>query len=686
MIVQYLFGVDKTFKSFFLFWEALLGCCIALFAGWTVLCWAVVILDNGTFSQLVDYAYLSFIPVLVYILLWNRADHVKKVAFVKVRKPEGLKLHSKIIFYIFLLGLLCSYLIFGYVTYWISSIFFLGVCLVVSSSNNNLSSLGEKKFRSDFFAVLMFLIFILLAFLSGSLIHWPESDDGFFVNMAVTALGSPADELLRYDGMTDIRSVPIFPVYKIHSFQLLWGYIAHTFHVEPVFVSHVIFPPVMSGLMAITVARLLQILSPENWHWGCLGIFIFWLVVRDSGEGYSNFALFRPTQGKSFVLTAMVYLTIVNTIEFVTKPKPLSYVLLVFTSIAAVGISSTAIFLLPLVAGLTLLALFLSRQCGFRLSLIALSSFIFITPIAYYCWFVMQDVLPVLNSWGLRSREITFFYGYEKVFGRGGHEIFMLFIVFAWIPLFKNSAIKLFLLMYILLCFLLIFNPYLFDFWVAYVTSPVVFFRLFFLLPVPIFFAIFISSIMCFSGEARKRMLLFLGGGSLILQLIYPTSFLFSNTQYSTQLKGGVSLNVPKPVVAIHEKLKKNLDQGDVVLATKSVSIWLPIFKGHVRPLVAKSEYLITIRDIIGGDEFLMRQSLYNYISGVSRTGESALLLRASFEKYKIKSVIIGIDNKWRDEIISVCQLSGFTLIKLDGYDVLVLSSSYPKAMNRELI
>jgi hypothetical protein len=189
----------------------------------------------------------------------------------------------------------------------------------------------------------------------------PRADDTFYLNMAVSVVDHPEQALLAFKNLhgpaSDTLAVQrMFPPYRVHSFELLGGVLSYLTGVEAVRVVHFGLATLLCWFTPFAVARLLRLLAPRAWLLGVVVVIAFYMIEGTASRGYANHALVRMFNGKSAMLTLAMPLLIAAGLRYAARPSPLRFALLAAAQIAAVGLSSTALWWAPVVATLSVAA------------------------------------------------------------------------------------------------------------------------------------------------------------------------------------------------------------------------------------------------------------------------------------------------------------------------------------------
>ena len=187
----------------------------------------------------------------------------------------------------------------------------------------------------------------------------PDADDVYYVNRAqwVADHGTlPTRDTLFSDQVYVALEHP-----QVTSYEGLAGAVAHVLHRPAGDIVYYVVPPLATFLATLALWRLLR-----AWRVRlplvALGIALLFLVMGGADHtSFGNFFLGRMFQGKVLFVAAVVPLLFALLTEWSRRPTRPGLALLVLTGVAAVGLTSTAVLLVPLIAVAGLLPLALRR-------------------------------------------------------------------------------------------------------------------------------------------------------------------------------------------------------------------------------------------------------------------------------------------------------------------------------------
>ena len=178
---------------------------------------------------------------------------------------------------------------------------------------------------------------------------WPNPDDLYYVNLSqwVADHGTfPLRDTIFSDLVFPMSSWP-----PIASYDALGGTIARLCGVHAATVVYIGVPPLATFLSVLAMWRLLRAWRVPHVAVALSVALIF--LLFDGGSGYAapgNLFLIRIWQGKVILLCLMVPLLLVYALRYVERPTRSHLWWLFAGGVAAVGLTTTAMFLVPLIA------------------------------------------------------------------------------------------------------------------------------------------------------------------------------------------------------------------------------------------------------------------------------------------------------------------------------------------------
>jgi len=221
---------------------------------------------------------------------------------------------------------------------------------------------------------------------------------------------------------------------------------------------------------------------------GAFFICLSLLLMGEQHRSFGKFAFNRIFHGKTVLLAVGIPLFVAFTVDFFRSPSVRRWLYLFITSVAMVGCSNSAAVLIPLLASVLFIACFVSYVPNISSGL--LRGFYYLCTLFYPALYAGSILLLSLDQVGKdsivhRGFPITFL-GHFKLVLYG--PTVGLFLVFGTILaiVFAQTRHRRFLITWIVLLIVCYLNPLVSPILIKYVTSPNIYWRLFYLYPFPL--------------------------------------------------------------------------------------------------------------------------------------------------------------------------------------------------------
>lgn len=188
-----------------------------------------------------------------------------------------------------------------------------------------------------------------LAFLS-TLMNRPDADDITFFHRAAAQLSHLGAPILTHDTTSDVANLP-GPVtgYLLTSYEFLCALLARAFGLNPLSMYQNGGAAVASALVAPVYYLLFRRLGlrPLSAVAGVAGVIAFLLLDGNDHHSMGNFAFVRLWQGKAILLTVLTPYMLTAVINQLDAPSRRNWVRLLYAGIAATGLSTIGSFFGP---------------------------------------------------------------------------------------------------------------------------------------------------------------------------------------------------------------------------------------------------------------------------------------------------------------------------------------------------
>ena len=177
----------------------------------------------------------------------------------------------------------------------------------------------------------------------------PNPDDLYYLNLSQWVAGHgtfPLRDTIFADLVYPMSNWP-----PVASYDALVGVVAHVLGLRAASVEYLAVPPLATALSVLALWRLLRCWRARHVAWVLSAALVFLLL--DGGASYGtpgNLFLTRLWQGKTILLCLMVPLLLVAAARHVERPGRRGTLWLVAVGAASVALSTSALFLVPVVA------------------------------------------------------------------------------------------------------------------------------------------------------------------------------------------------------------------------------------------------------------------------------------------------------------------------------------------------
>ena len=188
----------------------------------------------------------------------------------------------------------------------------------------------------------------------------PDADDFDFLHRAVVQLGDLGSPILRTDTAHNVSALPpISTTHLLTSFELFLALSAHYASLDPVAVSQNCPAAVAAVLLPFVYFSLFRELrlSRRLSLTATVATIIFLLLDRAQHRSFGNFSLLRLWQGKVLLISVLLPYLILIQLRSQRRNRRETAYLALLVGICAVGLSGSALFLIPLESATALVAL-----------------------------------------------------------------------------------------------------------------------------------------------------------------------------------------------------------------------------------------------------------------------------------------------------------------------------------------
>ncbi len=339
----------------------------------------------------------------------------------------------------------------------------------------------------------------------------PNQDDIVYFHRALTQLSHLSDPILTRQTSVDVDAAAFSPVHLATSHEMLMAFLAHFLGGDPLYFYQIVGHVVAAFSMPFVFYFCARCFNVNRWTaaLGAACVLLFLLIDSPGQASFGNTAFARMWQGKAMVWVLFPPVALSLTYRFMTTGDRRNIVWLTLLGISGVGLSNSALYLIPATVGCSALAA-LGIQLAEQKEMTAFwthfrRSTALAIPLAYPVSILLLlklNVIPQpIDKHGFGPAVIPWIEGIRYVVGRP-QELFRDIIVLLVFPLMIIRGKRgRFLFFYICAIFALCLNPLLAHFWMKDITAAC-YFRLVYLMPLPFLFTFLPQAIRRGSDES----------------------------------------------------------------------------------------------------------------------------------------------------------------------------------------
>lgn len=425
--------------------------------------------------------------------------------------------------------------------------FFCALAVVVSITVCSRPKLGKlfgqvrKQYPKTTAALLLCsLSFGLLALTAYS----PDLDDAIYVPNVVYYLENPAEPMDFRNHFVDSGEEPFFsPHLGSLPFEYSIGAFSHLLGI-PFLAGYYLLAPLFWGCMIPLVWYYLISrfsFSSSSAIWGtfilCLGL----TLLGEQHRSFGNFSFNRIFQGKAVMFSIGLPLFTALTIDFFKDSNFRNWFAIFVISIAMVGFSTSSAVLVPMLSFLVGTASCLSYVATVKTRLLRLTQYFcsLLYPVVYAMGVLFISSRYLSPDEKTLQVQLSFYKNTVKVLG-GTMVLCSLAIGTALALIFLRKNDRNMLIIWSVLLFVCFLNPLVMPLIAKYVTTPIIYWRIFYLMPFPLVLGISAAGLASLlKGRSAKMMNFLMASIALVLLLAHlppSSSSVFRHGPRPTQL------------------------------------------------------------------------------------------------------------------------------------------------------
>jgi len=650
------------------------------------------------YSQILKIAKISTELFILLFGIWTIASNLA-VVFQIPFKYLGL---------IFILLFITSIIILifsGFFNEWTSK----------GCDNINTKNYSAQNLRLQLVVFIAIVIMLLIVVLYT---NKPCVDDAHYLRTSVDMVDHPDKSLLRDDALGLFENAPLFIcVYKSHAIESICAQISTLTGLPVIYIFHYLLPIIGIFISVMVYLLLFRRLLPEKALIATIVSFVLMYLV--SLQTFSINVFTKIHEGKGVLLASILPFIILYGLKSSVEYKARNWLLLGLGQVCAIGLNSTALWLAPVVAYLSVLAGSIGsskKQIAYNLGYSILSS---VYVLVFGLFIIINFYMPPFYITRYMDALALLQLSFNQLFHNGIIFYCSLFIVlFSWL-FAPNKITKAITIIFPVFLILLFFNPLFIDLIANNIVSERVYWRVAWIIPLQIFLGIIGVSFL----YHHKKLWLKYVKLALVISLVIAFAFNLPDNNKFTSFQNIFEVGAPTLKVSEEyyttKKIKKLLSENDILLSPEDISIWISTMHRHPQTLIYRimihkrimEDYLDTLEQkkpedlqkfrkwaswYLNSDySYPISSSLSNKIRKLqTETGIEDLEIFLDYEfklamkfyisgrvsgtnidehfaeglnHYKVTAVCMPVGLKWRNEVIEALDKIGFK--KIDTID-----------------
>lgn len=491
----------------------------------------------------------------------------------------------------------------------------------------------------------------------------PDMDDAFYLSVPATLLRFPQQPVLLHDTIYRFSDLPIqLPVYRVHSYEVWIGALARTLNTSPAVIAYLVLPPVFAALSVISWFQLLRLLVPERPGLALACLFLCVLMLGEAHHSYGNFAFVRMFQGKAILATFVIPCVVFFALEYSRTETTFSWIGLFCAQIAAIGITSSALFVAPIAAAIALASTWKPDLPSTRRLFLGILASVYVLGVAAVLFFATHGGRGFVTSVAMPPLLPLLI----QTFGWWSAAVILAVLLACWASAKHVSQKRMFAASS--LCFFLsVLNPYTYRFIADHVTGTSTYWRLCWALPIPFMLAIVLTDLLTQAMRMKSNILAAATFSSLGVGVLACLVHMGTLRKDNSVTLGLPSLKLNATDYSIAKDLARSTPEKGALLAPESIASIIPTFVVHPQLISARGMYLV---GAFGKREGSRRLDLQLYVSGTARSPNAPSEFDAALTHDSIMAVVVTHSAPWRQEISAMLRVQGWHCEARGTYDI----------------
>jgi hypothetical protein len=343
----------------------------------------------------------------------------------------------------------------------------------------------------------------------------PNQDDIVYFHRALAQLSALDRPIFTHQTTVDMKAAAFSPVHLTTSHEMLMALLGHYLGIDPLYFYQVVAPAFTVFLIPFVLSWCTRILGLNRWP-AAIGALLgigFLLVDSTAVIGFGNTTFGRMWQGKAIVWILFLPMGLCLSYRYLRRANYSDLLWLVLLAIAGVGLSNTALYLIPAVVGCSCLSFFgvaLLNPDGrenfenqFRRYLLLAVPLAY--PISILALLKLNVIPKPIDIRSFGPEFIAWRQPVDNVIGRLPEYVRDAIIMVAVPLLIVRGKTGLFLFFYICAVWLLCLNPFLAHLWMKNILAAS-YFRLVYLLQLPLLCAMLGGAVPRLAEWARSSL------------------------------------------------------------------------------------------------------------------------------------------------------------------------------------
>jgi len=450
--------------------------------------------------------------------------------------------------------------------------------------------------------------------------------------------------------------IPLGFYYLVHSYELLIAFLSQFTDIKQIVWFFEIFPLFFSAMLVIVHwLALLQLGNDQrNALAGIILIVLVWMTWGNEARTIGNFGFPRLMTGKAVLVSVVIPAVYYYVSRYREHGDLYSWVVLVCSQIAGVGMSSSGMVAVPLATGIVLISRLEKEKKAIVRTVTGLLPLLYIVFLALASMRLETRISHELPSHFLISTiEKTSEQGLMMVLGEKGLRSYLALFCLLAIPVIPmvNSLCQRRMAKLVLVMLLVVVNPFTASLLNTLVGN--MYWRTFWSIPFPLLIGLTGAYLSSNILRIRNNRFNYIAFGALAIAFILPTqpwTISWDKIQWHSE---GKRPYYEDSYYEVADTVAGYFDSEDLLLAPTRVTMWLIAFEGHPRLVSVRPPYSVKIFSYMEGKkEAFSRLILQRAMDGdeIVKDKENdidqiVILLEQKIKQLRISGIVLDRTN-----------------------------------------